>query len=113
MNDNDLGFDIELFGLLLRRERSNRYKRVDEFLKAVKDKTGQTISTDSYYKFEKGTMKPSIAELMAINITLFGRMNAPEFWRMIETAAPKSWNDIERDAEFDRIDRMTNGGFLS
>lgn len=113
MQNEEYGFDNELFGLLLKRERANRYRRVDEFVAAVKEKTGRVISKDSYYKYEKGTMKLATADVMAINLTLFGRMNAPEYWRMVYTAAPREWNDIEEDAERERIDHIMNSNALS
>lgn len=113
MENDDFGFDNELFGLLLKRERVNKYRRVDEFVAAVKEKTGRIISKDSYYKYEKGTMKLTTADVMAINITLFGRMDAPEYWRMVYTAAPREWNDIEDDAKMESLERIMNTPSLS
>lgn len=91
-----VGFDDVLLGMLYRRERTNRgFSNVDNFLEAMEGKTGKTMSKDTYYRFEKGTARISVGDLMAINITLFGSMNSPEFWRMVSTSAPKPWNDIE------------------
>lgn len=103
------GFDDVLLGMLYRRERTNRgYKSVEDFLRAVSEKTGVSLSKDTYYRFEKGTARISVGDLMAINITLFGRMDTHHFWKIVHTSAPASWQKIEDDANYlDQMERLS------
>lgn len=105
-----LGFDDVLLGMLYRRERTNRgYKSVEDFLRAVSETTGASLSKDTYYRFEKGTTRISVGDLMAINITLFGRMDTYQFWNIVRTSAPASWQKIEDNANYsDQMERLSN-----
>ena len=99
-------FDNELFGLLLRRARRDAgFASVEDFLEAVEFETGFVISKDTAYKIENGKAKLSIDAAAAINITLYGRANAPQFWTNFNIASSQEWKDIEAAALADDIAR--------
>lgn len=98
--DEKSSFDSELFGLLLRKARRDAgYSTVEAFINAVSKRAGFTISKDTWYKIESGKSKPTLEHILAVNITLFGRMNAPQFWEMVENASPKWRNRLESEWE--------------
>lgn len=93
-------FDSELFGLLMRKARRDAgYSTVEAFIEAVRERAGLSISKDTWYKIESGKSKPTLEHILAVNITLYGRANAPQFWKAIEGSSSKWRNDLEREWE--------------
>ena len=90
-------FDEALFGMLLRKLRTdNGYKTAEDLSKALKAKTGLSITPQTLYRIEKGTRSITYPEFLAYSLLFFG----------VALSAPPAWTDIDEQTKNERFQRQ-------
>lgn len=102
-------FDMELFGLLIRRERTKAgFGTAESFAKKIVSVTMLPISKDVIYRIESGKQSPTLEQAMAINLTLNKRLleGLP-----IEMCVGSLWKGIDEEGLVEEMDRLTGGEY--
>ena len=100
-------FDEALFGMLLRKLRTdNGYKTAEDLSKALKAKTGLSITPQTLYRIEKGTRSITYPEFLAYSLLFFGEFDSDQKHRFVEVSAPPAWTDIDEQTKNERFQRQ-------
>lgn len=92
---NDDQFDLELFGMLLKKIRKDQgFKKAEDFCEAVLELTGYKISYQVLYRIENGTRAITLPEFLAISIYLSKSLDADELQRAVELSLGKHWETL-------------------
>lgn len=83
--------DTELYGMLIRRSRLNLgYRKAEDFVEAMKKRTGFELSKDSLYRIESGKNAPNINFMIALNIMTGKPLTDTS---LVNMCIPKEWAD--------------------
>ena len=100
-------FDEALFGMLLRKLRTdNGYKTAEDLSKALKAKTGLSITPQTLYRIEKGTRSITYPEFLAYSLLFFGEFDSDQMHRFVALSAPPAWTDIDEQTKNERFQRQ-------